>query len=135
EVAAVLISAAHGLNESGHADEAFLVAMEAADHALGADRDEALFAAAVSALALGCFEDAGDWFGGLCSWVGGELRRRAFSGLLISEAYVHGAVPAVEPEMRPSGDSPDDWRHWARTAGLAAMLCAERGASQAMRVW
>lgn len=135
EVAAVLLSAAHGLNESGQADKAFLVAMEAADHALGAERDEALFVAGISALALGCFEEAGDWLGSLFPRDGDELRRRAFSGLLFSEAYMHGSVPTFDAEMRPSGDSPADWLQWARTAGLAAMLCAERGASQAMRTW
>ncbi|MGO2931527.1 LuxR C-terminal-related transcriptional regulator [Microbacterium sp.] len=135
-VAPALIAAARELSDSGHTDRAFTVAAEAADHAEGADRDEARLIAGAAAVAAGCFEDAGDWLGGLFPHGDVAVRSRALASLLIAETCAHGMIPVIDPaEHRPRTADAQQWREWARTAGLAAVMCAERGAPTSMRMW
>src|SRR5690606_38621408 len=131
-----LAEAARELIRSGHPERAFTVAVEAADHAEGDHRDEARLAAGAAAVAAACFEDAADWLSGMLRTGTPEHRCRAMATVLIAETCAHGSVPALDPaEHRPRGGDRDQWRAWARAAGLAAMMCAERGAVSAMRSW
>lgn len=135
-MAPVLAEAARELIRSGHPERAFTVAVEAADHAEGDHRDEARLAAGAAAVAAACFEDAADWLSGMLRTGTPEHRCRAMATVLIAETCAHGSVPALDPaEHRPRGGDRDQWRAWARAAGLAAMMCAERGAVSAMRSW
>ena len=135
-VAPDLIAAARELSDSGHTDLAFIVAVEAADHAEGPDRDEARLIAGSAAVASGCFEDAGDWLGGLFPQSDVSVRSRALGSLLIAETCAHGMIPTIDAaEHRPRTADPQQWWDWARTAGLAAVMCAERAATTSMRMW
>lgn len=136
DAAPPLTVAARELNESGRADLAFIVAVEAAEHAVGAARDEACLIAGVAAVAAGCFEDGAEWLGTLFPHGDAEHRRQALTSMLIAETCVRGTVPVLDPaEHRPVAASARHWNAWARTAGMAAVMCAERGASSEMRVW
>lgn len=136
EIAAPLTAAARTLNETGHPHRAFAVAVEASHHAEGEALDEARLIAGVAALAAGCMEDAAEWLGSLFPHGAAPHRAQATAGLLIARTCVHGAVPAIDPAtLRPSGGDGAHWHDWARTAGLCALMCAERGAVPAMREW
>jgi DNA-binding CsgD family transcriptional regulator len=136
DAASQLTAAARELNESGRADLAFIVAAEAAEHAIGAARDEACLVAGAAAVAAGCFEDGADWLGTLFPHGDAEHRRQALTSMLIAETCVRGTVPVLDPaEYRPVTTSAHHWNAWARTAGMAAVMCAERGATSEMRVW
>ncbi|MGM7666148.1 LuxR C-terminal-related transcriptional regulator [Microbacterium sp. A93] len=131
-----LISAARELAEGGHPDWAFVVAAEAADHAIGADRDEARLIAGVAAIGAGCVEDAADWLGSLFPNGAVEHRAQALASLLIAETALQGVVPILDPtHHRPRIADAARWQAWARTAGLSSVLCAERGATSSMRAW
>lgn len=136
EIVAPLTAAARTLNESGHPHRAFAVAVEASHHAEGDALDEARLIAGVSALAAGCMEDAAEWLGSLFPQGAAAHRAQATAGLLIARTCVHGAVPVTDPSaLRPTGEDSAHWHDWARTAGLCALMCAERGAVPAMREW
>lgn len=136
EVLPDLIRVGREMSEAGHPDWGFRLAAEAAEHARGADLDEARLVAGTSAIGAGCVQDAADWLGSI--FPEGELdhRTQGMASLLIAELYAHGAVPVFDPgQHRPRTADTAHWHAWARTAGLAAVFCAERGATQAMRGW
>lgn len=136
ELAPALTAMARELHESGRASAAFAIAAEAAGHAEGAQRDEARLVAGSAAIAAGCFEDAAELLGSLFPGAPVEIRTRALASMLIAQTCAHGTVPAIDPSAhRPRSAGDDQWRAWARTAGLAAVMCAERGAKRAMRDW
>ncbi|MGO2744987.1 response regulator transcription factor [Microbacterium sp.] len=136
DLAPMLTSMARELNVAGSPESAFEVAVEAADHATGAARDEACLMAGVSAVAAGCFDDAAKWLRGLFPHGDRACRRRALTSMLIAETCARGAVPVLDPaELRPTAVDTRQWFFWARTAGIAAVMCAERGDVPAMRVW
>lgn len=136
EVAPHLTAAAREMHECGQADLAFIVAVEAAEHATGAVRDEACLVAGAAAVAAGCFEDGVDRLGSLFPHGDAEHRRQALGSMLIAETCVRGTVPVLDPsEHRPPTTDARHWSAWARTAGLAAVMCAERGEISGMRVW
>lgn len=131
-----LTLAAHEWNENGYPERAFAMAVEAADHAAGAQRDEARLVAGAAAVAAGCFDEAAEWLGSLFPHADAEVRGRALAGLLIAETCAQGTVPAIDPaEHRPHEGTEGQWREWARTSALAAVMCAERGDERAMRSW
>lgn len=136
EVAGILLPVARRLSEQGRVQAAFRVAVEAFDHAEGAMADEARLIAGLAALGAGWVEEAADWLGSLFPSGAPEARSQALPGLLFAETALHGAVPITDPaERRPRGDDSGSWHAWARAAGMAATLSAERGARSAMRVW
>lgn len=131
-----LIKAARELSEGGHPEWAFIAAAEAADHATGENRDEARLVAGAAAVGAGCVEDAADWLGSLFPAGALEHRVQALASLLIAETAAQGVVPVLDPgEHRPRIADSAHWHAWARTAGLASVLCAERGAISSMRAW
>jgi DNA-binding CsgD family transcriptional regulator len=136
EVASALIAAARGSSALGSAECAFELASAAAAHADEAHRDKARLAAGISAAAAGCFDDAMDWLAGLAQSADPTVRAEALAGILLAQTCVRGWVPVLEPaELRPRTAGDRHWQAWARTAGLAALMCAERGAAPAMRLW
>ncbi|MBB5743882.1 DNA-binding CsgD family transcriptional regulator [Microbacterium ginsengiterrae] len=136
DAGASLASAARELAERGDSERAFEVAVEAADHADGAARDEAKLIAGAAAVGAGCFEDATEWLGDVYPHGDGSLRRRALASLLIAETCAQGTVPVVDPaEHRPRDADVSGWREWARTTALTAVMSAERGRTSEMRTW
>ena len=136
ELAPQLTTTARELNEAGRPDRAFMVAVEAAEHASGAARDEACLVAGAAAVAAGCFDDGVDWLGTLFPHGDAEHKRQALTSMLIAETSARGAVPVLDPmEHRPDTTAAHHWDAWARTAGTAAVMCAERGSIARMRTW
>ncbi|WP_160173223.1 LuxR C-terminal-related transcriptional regulator [Microbacterium sp. CH12i] len=137
EVVRPLVAAARSLTSTGHLDRAFTLAAEAAEHASTGDEEEARLVAGTALLGTGCVEDAADWLGSIFLKGTNALRAHALSSLLLAETWTHGVVPVLDPsEHRPrAGDDTVLWCDWARTSGLMAYLCAERGDRSAMRSW
>lgn len=136
DVVSPLLVEARGLSARGHPEWGFNVAAEAAEHAVANDQQKARLIAGAAMMGAGCVHDAADWLGSLFPRGAREYRAQALSSVLIAETCLHGAVPVIDPaEHRPRSDEIVHWRAWARTAGLAASLCAERGAHSAMRLW
>ncbi|WP_243225007.1 helix-turn-helix transcriptional regulator [Microbacterium sp. CIAB417] len=134
--AAVLLAAARRLSAEGQSLAAFHVAVEAFDHAEGAQAEEARRVAGDAALCAGLVADAVDWLGSLFPAGTAEQRTQALAPLVIAETALRGALPITDPAAhRPDHDEAASWTAWARTAGMAAMLSAERGADAAMRMW
>ncbi len=136
DAAPALAAHSRALATEGHSEWAYLVATEAADHAMGVDVEEARFAAGIAALGAGCMEEAAEWLGSLFPSGDMDHRIRALAALQMAQASTTGIVTGVEPaDHRPRCDIPAHWRAWARTAGLAAVVSAERGETSAMREW
>lgn len=136
DVVPELIRVGRKVSEAGHPDWGFRLAAEAAEHALGAELDEARLVAGTSAIGAGCMEDAADWLGSIFPSGKTDHRGQAMASLLIAELCAHGAVPVFDPvEHRPRTADIDHWHAWARAAGVAAVFCAERGEIQSMRGW
>ncbi|MCK3768407.1 LuxR C-terminal-related transcriptional regulator [Microbacterium aerolatum] len=135
DAAAPLIEMALALSEAGHADRAFVVATEAAEHADGASCEWARAVAGAAAMSAGCFEDAAERLGPL-SDADHALHAKALGIAVVAETNTHGMIAMIDPaEHRPRAADPGRWRDWARTASLAAVACAERGAPHEMRAW
>lgn len=135
-IAAALTATAQELNESGRSAAAFTVAMEAEGHAEGVQFEEARLVAGAAAVGAGCFEEAVELLGALFPGAHPQIRSRALASMLVAETCAHGTVPVIDPAAhRPRSADDEQWRAWARTAGLAAVMCAERGATKAMRSW
>ncbi|MFJ6531682.1 LuxR family transcriptional regulator [Microbacterium sp. NPDC091662] len=131
-----LILVARQLTEAGHPDRALLLAREAAEHAMGDDRDEARLVAGASAVGAGYAVEAATWLGTLYPHGGERHRWAGLGALIVAQTYVQGTVPEVDPTtVRPGTADGVDWRHWTRATALAAILCAERGDRRGMRVW
>lgn len=136
EVVLPLLAEARNLSEHGHSLWGYRVAAEAAEHAAASDQDEARLIAGAAMMGAGYVRDAADWLGSLFPHGAREHRAQALSSIFIAEACLNGAVPVIDPaEHRPRSDDMVHWHAWARTTGLAASLCAERGAHSAMRLW
>lgn len=136
DAAAELTRIARELSEAGHPDRALLLAREAARHAQGESRDEALLVAGASSVGAGLAVEAAGWLGGLFPDGTEHYRMQGLAGLLAVRAHTQGAVPDVDPALlRPTSDDHDDWYSWTRAAALAAVLCAERSDRRGMRVW
>lgn len=137
EVAEHLLPAARRLAADGQSLAAFHVAVEVFDHVDGADAGEARQVAGNAALCAGLLADAVAWLGSLFPNGSPAHRARALAPLVIAETTLRGALPIADAAtLRPDDD--DDrlaWHGWARAAGMAAMLSAERGADGAMRMW
>ncbi len=136
EIASALTATARELSESGRSAQAFTIASEAAAHAEGAQRDEALLVAGAAAIGAGCFEDAVGLLRMLFPGADSAIRSRALTSMLVAETCAHGAIPTIDATMhRPRSGDVEQWRAWAGSAGIAAVMCAERGATKAMRGW
>lgn len=136
EVVSPLLVEARNLSEHGHPEWGYRVAAEAAEHAAANEQGEAHLIAGAAMVGAGYIHDGADWLGSLFPHGSRGQRAQALSSVLIAEACLHGAVPVIDPaEHRPSTDDVVHWHAWARTAGLAASLCAERGEQSAMRLW
>jgi DNA-binding CsgD family transcriptional regulator len=136
EAASELIRIARELSEAGHSSRALQLAGEAAAHAVGVELDEARVVAGASSIAAGYATEAAAWLGPLFPDGAERYRLQGLSALVIAQAYLQGAVPAIDPDsFRPSTQDPDDWYSWTRAAAFAAVLCAERGDSRGMRRW
>lgn len=136
EVVSPLLAEARNLSEQGHPEWGYRVAVEAADHAAASDQEDARLIAGAAMMGAGYVNDASDWLGSLFPHGTRAHRAQALSSVFIAEACLHGAVPVLDPaEHRPRTDDMVHWHAWARAAGLAASLCAERGAHSAMRLW
>ena len=136
ETAPELTRVARRLVAAGHADRALLLAREAAEHATGAERDDARLIAGSSSVGAGFMADATAWLGSLHPRGVERCRLAGLGGLFVAQAFTSGAVPPADPRtLRPGTDEREDWRSWARAAALAAFLCAERGERQGMRIW
>lgn len=136
EVVAPLLAEARELSERGHPEWGSSIATEAAEHAAARDHEEARLIAGAAMMGAGYVDDAANWLGSLFPDGAREHRANALPSVIIAETCLHGAVPVIDPtELRPSSGDPVHWHAWARTAGLAALLCAERAEHSAMRVW
>ncbi len=136
EVVSALLAEARNLSEHGHPEWGYQVAAEAADHAVTDDQAEAHLIAGAAMVGAGCIRDGADWLGRLFPHGSRAHRDDALSSVFIAEACLHGTVPVIDPaEHRPRTADVEQWHAWARTAGLAASLCAERGERSAMRLW
>lgn len=136
EAAPELTHIARQLTEAGYPDRALLLAREAAEHATGADLDDAFLVAGASAVGAGFAAEAAAWLGGLYPHGAESFRLRGLGALLVAQACLQGAVPEVDPcTLRPGTDDEEDWRNWTRAAALAAVMCAERGDRPGMRSW
>lgn len=136
EAAPELTRIARELSEAGHSVRALQLAGEAAVHAVGAGLDEARLVAGASAIAAGYATEAAAWLGPLFPDGAERFRLQGLSALVIAQAHLQGAVPAIDPDsFRPSTDDLDDWYSWTRAASFAAVLCAERGDRRGMRTW
>ena len=134
--ASELTRVARRLMVAGHTERALLLAREAAEHATESERDEARLIAGSSSLGAGFMADAAAWFGSLYPRGAERYRLAGLGGLLVAQTFTSGAVPPVGAMMmRPDPGEPGDWRSLARASGLAALLCAERGERQRMRLW
>ncbi|WP_175986048.1 helix-turn-helix domain-containing protein [Microbacterium tenebrionis] len=136
EIASPLTNAAGELRDRGETDRAFAFAIEASEHAAPLWREHAHLIAGTTAASAGCFDDANDLLADLASSSNHAVRAGSLTALLIAQTCGRGTIPTLDTEARPprAGD-PRLWRAWARTTGLAAVLCAERGATSAMRSW
>jgi DNA-binding CsgD family transcriptional regulator len=136
DAAPELTRIARELSEAGHPARALQLAGEAAAHAMGVDLDEARLVAGASAIAAGYATEAAAWLGPLFPDGSERYRLQGLSALVIAQAHLQGAVPAIDPgAFRPSTDDPEDWYSWTRAASFAAVLCAERGDRRGMRTW
>ncbi len=146
DVVPVLLPPARRLLALGRARDAFLLAAEIFDHALGDEADEARLIAGRAALAAGCAEDAVEWLRSLvvvpadaeASSASPAQRRReeALPAYIVADTLITGAVPILDPaERRPRSSDATTWMSWGRTAAMAAILCAERRSTSAMRLW
>lgn len=136
EAAPELTRIARELSEAGHSSRALQLAREAAAHASGIALDEARLVAGASAIAAGYATEAAVWLGPLFPDGAERYRLQGLSALVIAQAYLQGAVPAIDPDsFRPTGDDPEDWYSWTRATAFAAVLCAERGDRRGMRTW
>lgn len=136
EAAPELIRIARELSEAGHSSRALQLAGEAAAHAAGIVLDEARVVAGASAIAAGYATEAAAWLGPLFPEGAERYRLQGLSALVIAQAYLQGAVPAIDPDsFRPRTDDLDDWYSWTRATAFAAVLCAERGDRRGMRTW
>lgn len=131
-----LLTEARKLVDNGHPEWAFHVAVEAAEHAEGHDQEAARLIAGTAMISAGYVDDAVEWVGSIFPDGTREHRDSGLVSMLIAETHVHGVVPAIDPgQLRPRSDDAAQWQIWARTAGIAACLCAQRGAHQSMRSW
>lgn len=136
ESAPELIRIARELSEAGHPARALQLASEAAAHATGVERDEAELVAGASAAGAGFALEASIRLGALFPSGTERFRLQGFSGILIAQSFLQGAVPDLQPRtFRPTTDDADDWYSWTRAVAFAAVLCAERGERSRMRVW
>ena len=136
EVVRPLLAEARELYERGQYDWGLSVATEAAEHAVAIEQEEARLVAGAAAIGAGYVRDAAEWLGSLFPDGAREHRTQALASVLFAETCLRGAVPVIDPaEHRPCSEDVVRWRAWARTAGLSASLCAERGAHSAMRLW
>jgi len=136
EVVSPLLAEARSLSDHGHSEWGSLIAAEAADHAAAGDQEQARLIAGAAMMAAGCLKDGADWLGSLFPHGTRAHRAEALASVFIAEACLNGALPVLDPaEHRPRSDDAVHWHTWARTAGLAASLCAERGAHSDMRMW
>lgn len=135
--AEVLVARARRLLRAGRLESARRLACEAAEHVSGEQRDEAMLLSGLACAGSGLVADAADALGGLFPHASATHRGRALPGLLVSLAHLRGAVPEIDPGLfrpRTAGDR-SAWLDWTRAAGLAALLCAERGERSQMRAW
>ncbi len=136
DTAEELVRIAREHSEAGLSDRAMHLAAEAASHASGASRDEALLVAGAAAIAGGYALEAVDRLSGLFPDADERWRMRALGGLFVAQAHLQGSVPDVEPgSLAPRREDSESWHWWARSAALAAVLSAERGDRIAMRTW
>lgn len=136
DAAPELIRIARSMSEEGHPDRALQLAAEAAAHAEGIVREEAVLVAGAAAIGAGYAIEAARWLGELFPDAKEKYRLQGLSGLLIARAHLQGAVPDVDPEaFRPRTDDADDWYSWTRAAAFASVLCAERRDRAGMRAW
>ncbi|WP_176697184.1 helix-turn-helix transcriptional regulator [Microbacterium sp. 3J1] len=136
ETAEELIRIAYEHSAAGLSERALDLAREAAAHATGGRRDEALVVAGVAAMSAGYPVEAVDQLSGLFPDAEEGWRLRSLSSLFIAQAHLQGAVPDVPLEMlAPRDDVKEHWYRWARASAFAAVLSAERGERQSMRVW
>lgn len=122
--------------KAGMPERCLLFAAEAAAHATGDIAEEARLLAGCAALACGFAAEAAAWLGGLFPQGAPHRRVRALGPLLAAHTVVHGVVPPVDPQRcEPAPSDPSSWADWARSAALAAILCAERGDRKRSRRW
>ncbi|WP_158297099.1 helix-turn-helix transcriptional regulator [Zhihengliuella sp. ISTPL4] len=133
--AVALHALAQAAAADGKAERALLLAAEAAAHAAtGGLGEETRLFAGCAALACGFAADAESWLSALFPYAAEHRRVRALGPLLAARAFRHGTVPAIDPP-RFAPISVADTTSWARSAGLAAILCAERGDHRGERRW
>lgn len=136
ETVSDLTRIARDLSEAGANERAMHLASEAAAHASGVERDEALAVAGRSAMAAGFAVEAVDRLAGLFPDGAEPYRLQALGAMLIAQTHLQGAVPRIDlTSLRPRGETRDAWYLWARAAAFAAVLCAERGDREGMRAW
>lgn len=135
-LAGALLGQSRRLLNEGSAEQAYAVAREAASHA---DRDLLPFARAAAghaALSGGWLDDALDWLEPAFRDGDMTVREWALPAYVIAATVRRGAVPLVEMERFRAGISDtSQWGVYARAAGIAAMLCAERGLRGESREW
>ncbi|MGM1015973.1 MAG: response regulator transcription factor [Actinomycetota bacterium] len=136
EVVRSLLATARTLSEGGHPGRALPIVLEAAAHAGGPQRYEALLQAGSAAVAAGYMSDAVDILGGMYDTAGLFHRTHALASLIIAESHTRGIVPAADPGAhRPRDGDEAAWGAWGRAAGIAAALAAERASRSAMLGW
>lgn len=131
-----LLAVARQELENGNAERAFVMAREAASHADEATVDAARSLAGRAALNAGWVADALDWLSPVMLSGGEAEKAEALPSYTIAATLSAGAVPAADlMQHRPTGGDASQWFAFGRAAGLAAGLCAERGAKSESRSW
>lgn len=135
-LAGVLVKQSRRFLNEGNAEQAYAVAREAASHA---DHDLlplARAAAGRAALSGGWLDDALDWLEPALRDGDMAVREWILPEYVIAAIVRRGAVPTADLErFRADISTPSQWAVYARAAGLAAMLCAERGLRSESREW
>ena len=136
DTAPELTRIARELSEAGNAERALLLAAEAVSHATGEVRDEARVVAGAAAIASGYAVDAAAWLGGLFPDGAERFRLQGLGAFVVALAHLRGTLDGLDPtQFRPRSRDAQDRHAWARAAGLAGVLCAERGDRRGMRSW
>lgn len=122
--------------ESGNAERAYVIAREAASHADETCVDAARSFAGRAALNAGWVADALDWLSPVIISGGDAARAMTLPSYIVAATLQAGVVPAADlAQHRPTTADAEQWFSYGRAAGLAAGLCAERGAKSESRTW
>ncbi len=133
---AELVRMATEHSQEGADERAVHLANEAAAHARGPGRSEALLVGGRAAVAAGYAADGAALLAEVFRDGPEHDRLQGLGALFVAQAHLRGSVPDIDPEsLRPRSADDEDGHAWARACALAAVHCAERRDRPAMRRW